>query len=81
MQLRLKAEDKEKIERGATLSGLNMSQFVLRAALAEAHHVEADRSRFVVDKDRFDAFMQALDTPAAPNQALNKLLHTPAPWD
>jgi len=81
MQFRLKAEDKEQIERGATLSGVNMSQFMLRAALVEAQHVEADRTQFVIDKNRFNAFMQALDAPPIPSQALNKLLHTAAPWD
>ena len=81
MQFRLKKEEKEQIRRGAALSGIKTSQFVLRAALAEAQRLEADRTHFILDKNRFEAFLDALNVPPAPNTALNKLLHTSAPWD
>jgi len=81
MQFRLKKEEKEQIKRGADLSGVKTSQFVLRAALREAEHVEADQTNFVLDSDQFNAFMTALDATPAPNDALNRLLHTAAPWD
>lgn len=81
MQFRLGNEEKERIKRGADLSGVKTSQFVLRAALREAEQVEADQTNFVLDSDQFNAFMTALDTTPAPNDALNKLLHTAAPWD
>ena len=81
MQLRLKNEDKERIKRGADLSGLKMSQFVLRAALKEAEQIEASQTNFALNGDQFNAFMTALDSPPTPNKALNKLLHTAAPWD
>lgn len=57
------------------------SQFVLRAALKEAEHIEASQTNFALNGDQFDAFMEALDSPPTPNKALNKLLHTAAPWD
>ncbi len=81
MQFRLRNEEKERIKRGADLSGVKTSQFVLRAALREAEHVEADQTNFVLDSDQFNAFMTALDATPAPNDALNRLLHTAAPWD
>lgn len=81
MQLRLKNEDKERIKRGADLSGVKTSQFVLRAALKEAEHVEASQTNFALNGDQFDAFMEALESPPTPNKALNRLLHTTAPWD
>lgn len=81
MQLRVKHEDKERIKRGADLSGVKTSQFVLRAALKEAEHIEASQANFALTGDQFDAFMEALDSPPTPNKALNKLLHTAAPWD
>ena len=81
MQLRLRREDKERIKRGADLSGVKTSQFVLRAALKEAEHIEASQTNFALNGDQFDAFMEALDSPPTPNKALNKLLHTAAPWD
>ncbi len=81
MQFRLKQEEKERISRGADLCGVNASQFVLRAALKEAEHAEADQTVFALDRNRFNAFLSALDANPAPNKALNKLLHTAAPWD
>ena len=81
MQFRLRNEEKERIKRGADLSGVKTSQFVLRAALREAEHVEADQTNFVLDGDQFNAFMMALDATPAPNDALNRLLHTAASWD
>lgn len=81
MQFRLRNEEKERIKRGADLSGVKTSQFVLRAALREAEHVEADQTNFVLDSDQFNAFMTALDATPAPNDVLNRLLHTAASWD
>jgi len=81
MQFRLKQEEKERINRGADLRGVNASQFVLRAALKEAEHVEADQTVFALNRKQFNDFLSALDADPAPNAALNKLLHTTAPWD
>ena len=81
MQLRLKIEDKKRIKRGADLSGVTTSQFVLRAALKEAEQIEASQSNFALNGNQFNAFMAALDSPPTPNKALNKLLHTAAPWE
>ena len=81
IQFRVKHEDKERIKRGADLSGVKTSQFMLRAALKEAEHVEASQTNFALNGDQFDAFMEALDSAPTPNKALNKLLHTTAPWD
>ncbi len=81
MQFRLKQEEKERISRGADLLGVNASQFVLRAALKEAEMAEADQMNFDLDREQFAAFLSALDAEPAPNAALNKLLHTTAPWD
>lgn len=81
MQFRLKQEEKERINRGADLRGVNASQFVLRAALKEAEHVEADQISFALERKQFNVFLSALDADPTPNAALNKLLHTAAPWD
>ena len=81
MQFRLQPEEKERINRGADLRGVNASQVVLRAALKEAEMAEADQAKFELGRDQFDAFLSALDADPEPNAALNKLLHTAGPWD
>jgi uncharacterized protein (DUF1778 family) len=81
MQFRLRNEEKERIKRGADLTGVPASKFVLRAALKEADHAEADQAYFALNGKQFDAFMAALNAEPTPNEALNKLLHTAAPWE
>lgn len=81
MQISLKVEEKERIKQGATLTGVNQAQFVLRAALMEAQHILADRTRLAPGGDRYNAFMDALGKSPERNDALNTLLHTEAPWD
>lgn len=81
MQFRLKQEEKERINRGADLRGVNASQFVLRAALKEAEQVAAEQTIFALNRKQFNAFLSALDADPTPNAALNKLLHTAALWD
>jgi len=81
MQIRLRNADKDRIKRSADLSGVNASQFMLRAALKEADHIEASQTSFALNGNLFEAFLEALDSPPTPNKALNKLLHTAAPWD
>jgi uncharacterized protein (DUF1778 family) len=81
LQIRVKDEQRELIARGAKLSGEGLSEFVRRAACAEAEYLEQDRNEFSLDPDRYSAFLDALDVEPEPNEALNKLLHSRAPWD
>jgi len=81
LQIRLKEDQRTRINRGAKLSGESVSDFVRRAACAEAEHLESERSEFSLSDERFAAFLEALDAPPQPNEALNRFLHTQAPWD
>jgi len=81
LQIRIKDEQRELIARGAKLSGEGLSEFVRRAACAEAEYLEQERSEFSLDAHRYSAFLEALDAAPEPNEALNKLLHSRAPWE
>lgn len=81
IQIRVKKEQRDLIDRGAALSGETLSEFVRRAACAEAEYLEADRNVFPLNRRQFAAFLDALEAPPEPNNALNKLLHTQASWD
>ncbi len=81
IQVRVKKEQRDLIDRGAALSGETRSEFVRRVACAEAEHLEADRNVFPLNRRQFAAFLDALEAPPEPNNALNKLLHTQASWD
>ncbi len=81
LQIRIKKEQRELIARGAKLAGEGLSEFVRRAACAEAEYLEQERSEFSLDADQYSAFLEALDAAPEPNEALNKLLHIRAPWE
>jgi uncharacterized protein (DUF1778 family) len=81
LQIRIKDEQRELIARGAELSGEGVSEFVRRAACAEAEYLEQERSEFSLDADQYSAFLKSLDAAPEPNEALNKLLHTQGPWE
>jgi len=51
-----------------------VSEFVLDSACANAEHVLADRTRFVIDAKRWRAFQKALDRPARVKPRLQRLL-------
>lgn len=81
LQIRIKDDQRELIARGAKLSGEGLSEFVRRAACVEAEYLEQERSQFSLDADKYSAFLEALDAAPQPNEALNKLLHSRAPWE
>lgn len=81
LQIRIKDAQRDLIDRGAKLRGEPMSEFVRRAACAEAEYLVQERSEFVLKKQKYAAFLEALNAPPKPNEVLNKLLHTQAPWE
>ena len=40
-----------------------------------------DRRLFVLNKEQWEAFNEALDTPAKKNEKLAQLLSTKSPWE
>jgi uncharacterized protein (DUF1778 family) len=76
--LRTTRERKAFLERGATASGQNLSEFVLSSAQEKAEMVLADQNRFVISPKQWDAFLAALDRPATRKQQLSRLLSTPS---
>ncbi len=81
LQIRIKDDQRDLIDRGAKLSGERVSEFVRRAACAEAEYLEQERREFSLDNDKYAAFLDALDATPQPNEALSKLLHAQAPWE
>lgn len=72
--LRTTKERKAFLERGATASGQNLSEFVLASAQEKAEMVLADQNRFAISAKQWDAFLAALDRPATRKQQLAKLM-------
>lgn len=60
-EVRMSADEKERIEFGAATSGVSTSAFMLSAALERADEVVAEATTTVVPGDYFDSLLAALD--------------------
>lgn len=80
INLRALSEQRDLIDRAASLLGKNRSDFMLEAACERAQSVLLDQVFFSLNADRFKEFTTMLDAPAALNPGLERLLAVKAPW-
>jgi uncharacterized protein (DUF1778 family) len=81
LDLRLSPEAKEKLQAAANASQRSVSEFVLESALVRAEETLADRTRFGLDAERWDAFLKALDAPPRDLPRLNRLFQKPSVFE
>jgi uncharacterized protein (DUF1778 family) len=81
LNLRIKPEVRELIDRAARLNGKNRTEFVIGAAQSMAHEALLDQTRIELEPAAFRAFVALLDAPPAPNKRLRRTLTTKAPWE
>ena len=70
LELRLPAQEKADIEEAARLSGRTVTEYV-RTAARDAALTDLARS-VIVSAETFDALLAALDSPPAPNPAMDR---------
>ena len=81
INLRALPEQRDLIDRAASLLGKNRSDFMLEVACERARAVVLDQVFFNLDPDKFKQFTASLDTPpAAPNPGLERLMAVKPPW-
>ncbi len=71
--IRATAKQKELIARAASQSNKTISEFVLENAIEAAEALEFDNADFVVSREKYKAFLAALDEPPKSIPALRKL--------
>jgi uncharacterized protein (DUF1778 family) len=76
--LRTSHEQRELITRASELTSTSVSEFVLRASLARAADVLADRREFRLPPDSWNAFVELLDQPPVEKPRLRRLLTEPS---
>jgi uncharacterized protein (DUF1778 family) len=81
LNLRIKPQVRELIDRAAQLAGKNRTDFVLDAARSAAEDTLLNRTVFTLDPKAYRKFVARLDAPPKPNKRLLKTLHTRAPWE
>lgn len=81
LNIRIKPQIRELIDRAAQLSGKNRTNFVLDAARRAAEDTLLDRTVLTVSPKAYRQFLARLDAPPRPNKRLLKSMQTPAPWE
>lgn len=81
INIRAHQGQRDLIDRAAEALGKTRSDFMLEIACREAEAVLLDRRLFVLDDEKFEQFMELLDTPPSANKNLRKVLTTKAPWE
>lgn len=77
IDVRASAPVKQLLQQAAHAAHKNVSEFLLDAGIVAANQTLADRLRFELAPDRWDAFQAALERPVAAKPRLKKLLNEP----
>lgn len=75
---RVEAQADEFVRRAADVSHRTLTDFVVEAAVVEADRVLGDRTRFVLEDERWMRFVALLDRPPQENPGLSKLFAKPS---
>ncbi len=80
INLRIEANTRQLIDDAAAVLGKTRTEFMVETARREAIDVLLDQRLFVLDPERYEAFMHALDNPPAPGPKLRSLLRRVPAW-
>ncbi len=80
INLRIEANTRQLIDDAAAILGKTRTEFMIDSARRQAIDVLLDQRLFVLDADRYDAFLHALDNPPAPGPKLRSLLSRVPAW-
>jgi uncharacterized protein (DUF1778 family) len=81
LNIRIKPEVRDLIDRAAKSRGKNRTDFILDSARVAAEDTLLDQVIMTVSPQAFEEFQARLDMPPNPNERLRKTMHTPAPWE
>ena len=79
IQIRARSEDRDLIDRAATVLGKTRSDFVMDSATTAAIDVLLDQRKFYLNASDFAAVLAELDQP--PSEKLVALLRSKPVWD
>lgn len=81
LNIRIKPEERDLIDRAAKIQRKSRTDFVLEAACRAAEEALFDQLIITVDPKAYTNFLTRLDMPPRPNDRLQKTMQTVAPWD
>ena len=80
INLRMEGRTRALIDEAAALLGKTRTEFMVESARASAIDVLLDQRLFLLDDERYQAFIAALDDPPAPGPRLRTLLRRVPAW-
>jgi uncharacterized protein (DUF1778 family) len=81
INLRIETQTRQLIDDAAAVLGKTRTEFMVESARKVAIDVLLDQRLFVLDPERYDAFVEALDNPPAPGPKLRSLLRRTPAWE
>ncbi len=81
VNLRIREETRDIIDRAARLQGRSRSDFMIEASRKAAEDAILDQSVIVTDKASYDRFLAILDAPPQPNEQLRKTMQATPLWE
>jgi len=81
INLRIDTHTRQLIDDAAAVLGKTRTEFMVESARSQAIDVLLDQRLFVLDPERYDAFMRTLDNPPAPGSKLRLLLRRVPAWE
>ena len=81
LNIRIKPEERNLIDRAAKTRGKNRTDFILEAARLAAEDALLDQVIISVSPEAYSEFLARLDMPPKPNERLRKTMQTPPPWE
>lgn len=81
LNIRIKPEERNLIDRAAKIRGKNRTDFILDAARLAAEEALADQMIIFASEDAHAEFLAKLNIPPRPNERLRKTMQAPAPWN
>jgi uncharacterized protein (DUF1778 family) len=81
LNIRIKPEERNLIDRAAKMLGKNRTDFILDAVKLAAEETLLDQAIIMANPEAYAEFLAKLDMSPAPNERLRKTMQTLAPWD
>lgn len=81
LNIRIKPEERNLIDRAAKTRGKNRTDFILDAARSAAEDALLDQVIISVSPQAYKQFLARLDMPPKPNERLRKTMQTTLPWE
>ncbi len=80
LNIRIRVEERNLIDRAAKMRGQNRTDFILAAARQAAENALLDRALIAVSPAAYAEFLARLDAPPKPSARLRRTMRAAVPW-